>query len=37
MTILPPTEKLKVLLQQLKEFHERFQEEYTNAEAEMEF
>lgn len=30
MTILPPTDKLKILLQQFKEFHERFQEEYKD-------
>ncbi|MBN3285728.1 ALAT2 aminotransferase, partial [Polyodon spathula] len=29
MTILPPTEKLRILLNKLKEFHERFTREYS--------
>ncbi|KAM9322234.1 alanine aminotransferase 2-like isoform 1-T1 [Pholidichthys leucotaenia] len=29
MTILPPTDKLKVLLNKVKEFHERFTQEYS--------
>ncbi|CAB4038392.1 alanine aminotransferase 1 [Paramuricea clavata] len=30
MTILPPTDKLKILLQQFKEFHEKFQQKYKD-------
>ncbi|KAM5157194.1 alanine aminotransferase 2 isoform 2-T2 [Mantella aurantiaca] len=29
MTILPPTEKLKVLLERLKDFHQKFVQEYS--------
>jgi hypothetical protein len=30
MTILPPTEKIKILLQQFKEFHGKFQLKYKD-------
>lgn len=35
MTILPSPDKLKTLLQKLKEFHLHFLEEYSQAEPQM--
>ncbi|XP_072266696.1 alanine aminotransferase 2-like [Pyxicephalus adspersus] len=29
MTILPPTEKLKILVERLKDFHQKFVQEYS--------
>ena len=29
MTILPPTDKLKILLDKVKAFHQRFTEQYS--------